>query len=179
MGAAFFFPAAVPCDLDVKVTLFSTRGQITIRWWWGGMRGVLLWPFKNPCFKDKRNSGDEVLTESQGGWSYLKYDWEGKIVSNASACSAGEHWFFWSSSWPSVLKARTFELKSKTCKLLENSLVDDQYLVWSGSLSPSSTSSRWCLDPRFESKLFPQADTGALHLGIKGSVGPATFYLHL
>lgn len=89
--------------------------------------------------------------------------------------------FFWSSSWPSVLKARTFELKSKTCKLLENSLVDDQHLVWSGRLSPSSTSSRWRFEPRFEPKLFPQADTWALHLGIKGPVGlhcaqpPSTF----
>lgn len=147
----------------------------------GVMRGVLLWPFKNPCFKDKKNSGDEVLTESQGGWSYLKSDWEGKTVPNASACSAGEHRFFWSSSWPSVLKARTFELKSKTCKLLENSQVDDQHLVWSGRLSPSSTSSRWRFEPRFEPKLFPQADTWALHLGIKGPVGlhcvqqPSTF----
>lgn len=88
---------------------------------------------------------------------------------------------FWSSSWPSVLKARTFELKSKTCKLLENSLVDDQHLVWSGRLSPSSTSSRWLFEPRFEPKFFPQADTWALHLGIKGPVGlrcaqpPSTF----
>lgn len=150
----------------------------------GGERceGILLWPFKNPCFKDRRSSGDEVPTEVPGRriifeiWLRRQY-----CVQCLYLFSRRTPISLWSSLWPSVLKAWTLELKSKTCKLLENSLVDGQHLIWSGRLSPSSSSSRWCFEPRFESKLFLQADTWALHLSTKGPVGlrcaqpPSTF----
>lgn len=148
----------------------------------GQMQGVLLWPFQNSCFKDRRSSGDEVLTEVPGRRIIFEI-WLRRQHCVQCLClfSRRTPISLWSSLWPSVLKAWTFELKSKTCKLLENSLVDDQHLIWSGRLSPSSSSSRWCFELRFKSKLFLQADTCALHLGIKGPVGlhcaqpPSTF----